>query len=185
MPDNVRRRRLQGKCNREIPPAGRLCARLVRVERQCKRLPFLWQQRKPCKPHPKQDRIENHVAARHVFRLVAGGHWRQCHWIDDYTRHNPAYRSASLTVQPGLCICCTDRMKTQSLRASGSSRSDFQWPDAVTVPLAELLPASQICGRKIIAAVTKGEDTSVRFRQFLLYAGGCPEDFAAAGRKER
>ena len=103
MPDNVRRRRLQGKCNREIPPAGRLCARLVRVERQCKRLPFLWQQRKPCKPHPKQDRIENHVAARHVFRLVAGGHWRQCHWIDDYTRHNPAYRSAS---QFDEIVCC-------------------------------------------------------------------------------
>ena len=44
-----------------------------------------------------------------------------------------------VTVQPGLCIYCTDRMKTQSLRASGPSRSDFQWPDAVTVQLAELL----------------------------------------------
>ena len=44
-----------------------------------------------------------------------------------------------VTVQPGLCIHCTDRMKTQSLRASGPSRSDFQWPDAVTVQLAELL----------------------------------------------
>ena len=44
-----------------------------------------------------------------------------------------------VTVQPGLCIYCTDRMKTQSLRVSGPSRSDFQWPDAVTVQLAELL----------------------------------------------
>ena len=44
-----------------------------------------------------------------------------------------------VTVPPGLCIYCTDRMKTQSLRASGPSRSDFQWPDAVTVQLAELL----------------------------------------------
>ena len=45
----------------------------------------------------------------------------------------------AVTVQPGLCIYCTDRMKTQSLRASGPSRSDFQWLDAVTVQLAELL----------------------------------------------
>ncbi len=45
-------------------------------------------------PHPKQDRIENIVAARHVFRWVAKACWRQQDWIDDYSRHNPAYRSA-------------------------------------------------------------------------------------------
>ena len=46
---------------------------------------------------------------------------------------------SEVTVQPGLCIHCTDRMKTQSLRASGPSRSNFQWPDAVTVQWAETL----------------------------------------------
>ena len=34
-------------------------------------------------------------------------------------------KKREVTVQPGLCIYCTDRMKTQSLRASGPSRSDF------------------------------------------------------------
>ena len=49
-PDNVRWRRLQGKCNRNIPPgdfrdsATEINRRLlaVRVERQCKRLPPAW-----------------------------------------------------------------------------------------------------------------------------------------------
>ena len=36
-PDNVRRRRLQGQCNRNKPPVLQ-----VRVERQCKRLPWYW-----------------------------------------------------------------------------------------------------------------------------------------------
>ena len=44
-----------------------------------------------------------------------------------------------VTVQPGLRICCADRVKTQCLWASSPSRSDFQWLDAVTVRLAELL----------------------------------------------
>jgi len=34
------------------------------------------------------------VAARHVFRWVAKACWRQQDWIDDYSRHNPAYRFA-------------------------------------------------------------------------------------------
>ena len=34
------------------------------------------------------------MAARHVFRWVAKACWRQQDWIDDYSRHNPAYRFA-------------------------------------------------------------------------------------------
>ena len=34
------------------------------------------------------------MAARHVFRWVAKACWRQQAWIDDYSRHNPAYRFA-------------------------------------------------------------------------------------------
>ena len=35
------------------------------------------------------------------------------------------------TVDPGLCIPCTGRKKTQRLRVSGPSQSDFQWKRSV------------------------------------------------------
>ncbi len=41
MPDNVRWRRLPGKCNRNIPPEPGF-PEPVRVEGQCKRLPPSW-----------------------------------------------------------------------------------------------------------------------------------------------
>ena len=51
VPDNVRRRRLQGQCNRDIPP--RLCA--VRLERRGKSSPAGRVTVPSCKPHPVQD----------------------------------------------------------------------------------------------------------------------------------
>ncbi len=70
MPANGRRRRLPGKCNRE-QTASRAPARKVRVKGQCKRLPAAWQQGAHCKPHPKQDRTEDHGLPVHVLRWVA------------------------------------------------------------------------------------------------------------------
>ena len=62
-------------------------------------------------------------------------------WDSVSVRDTAVHRNMkeNVTVQPGLCIYCTDRMKTQSLQASGPSRSDFQWPGGVTVQPAELL----------------------------------------------
>ncbi len=72
----------------------------------------------------------------------------------------------SVTVQPGPCIHYTDRMKTQSLRASGPSRSDFQWPDTVTVQWAELLQLS----RDIIK---EAENNKQNIKKMLLKALHC------------
>ena len=66
----------------------------VRVERRGKSPPILWQQRMPCKPHPKQDRTENHNPARIVFRWVAKVCRQRQNQTDDHSRHNPAYRPA-------------------------------------------------------------------------------------------
>ena len=73
-------------------------------------------------------------------------------------------------------------MKTQSLQASGPSRSDFPWPDAVTVQLAEWLHKSVTEKAGIIGAmeievarlkemmteVTVTEKASMEFNEGLL-----------------
>ena len=43
------------------------------------------------------------------------------------------------TVDPGLCMPCTGRRKTQRLRASDPLRNIFSWIGAASVQLAELL----------------------------------------------
>ena len=59
--DNVRRRRLPGKCNRDIPPLYG-----VRVERRGKSSPESAVTRASCKPYPKQHRSGTYGAARPV-----------------------------------------------------------------------------------------------------------------------
>ena len=84
VPDNVRRRRLQGQCNRDIPP--RLCA--VRLERRGKSSPAYRVTDMPCKPHPVQDwngsacGYAAEMAARHApdNRVSATVTLRQDRW---------------------------------------------------------------------------------------------------------
>ena len=88
---NGSRRRLQGKCNREIPP--RFSA--VRVERRGKSSPPVQETGRACKPYPMQRRA--HESACPAVISAKGGteHVRQRHAkIDCHTRQNPAYRFA-------------------------------------------------------------------------------------------
>ena len=75
--DNVRRRRLPGKCNRDIPPAFWQ----VRVERRGKSSPIPMVTQGSCKPYPKQHRMRNRlcrVPARHSSAGGRGFYFEGC-----------------------------------------------------------------------------------------------------------
>ena len=75
--DNVRRRRLPGKCNRDIPPAFWQ----VRVERRGKSSPVPMVTQGSCKPYPKQHRMRNRlcrVPARHSSAGGRGFYFEGC-----------------------------------------------------------------------------------------------------------
>ena len=86
--DNVSRRRLPGKCNRNKPPAR------VRMERRGKSSPTSMVTWICCKPYPKQHRMRivcpTHILRWHKPRLEAV--WQHTAKIDNRPRQNPAYR---------------------------------------------------------------------------------------------
>ena len=63
MPASYRWRRLQGKCNRNKPPAR------VRMERRGKSSPLLRQRGRPCKPHSMQETRTDRSPAASLNRL--------------------------------------------------------------------------------------------------------------------
>ena len=86
--DNVSRRRLPGKCNRNKPPAR------VRMERRGKSSPTSMVTWTCCKPYPKQHRkrivCPTHILRWHKHPLEAV--WQHPAKIDNRPRQNPAYR---------------------------------------------------------------------------------------------
>ena len=86
--DNVSRRRLPGKCNRNKPPAR------VRMERRGKSSPTPMVTWVCCKPYRKQHRgrtvCPTYVRRWHEVKL--GAWWRHQAKIDGRLRQNPAYR---------------------------------------------------------------------------------------------
>ena len=108
--DNVRRRRLPGKCNRDIPPAFWQ----VRVERRGKSSPIPMVTQGSCKPYPKQHRMRNRlcrVPARHSSAGGRGFYFEGC--------GNVAHRqmiavSLMRSTEPGLQV---RSLKKHALRA--------------------------------------------------------------------
>ena len=86
---NAHRRRLQGQCNREIPP--RFGA--VRVERRGKSSPTLRVTAGSCKPYPKQHRIRGRLARPLIPRVARAPRQRGAK-TDDCRPQNPAYSLA-------------------------------------------------------------------------------------------
>ena len=93
--DNVSRRRLPGKCNRNRPPA----LRRVRMERRGKSPPVPVVTRVRCKPYPKQHRMgivcPTHIPGWHTAKS-RGAFRRRAAKTDGRPRQNPAYRQSCI-----------------------------------------------------------------------------------------
>ena len=91
--DNVSRRRLPGKCNRNRPPA----LRRVRMERRGKSSPVSMVTWIRCKPYPKQHRMgivcPTHIPGWHTAKS-RGAFRRRDAKTDGRPRQNPAYRQS-------------------------------------------------------------------------------------------
>ena len=98
--DNVSRRRLPGKCNRNRPPA----LRRVRMERRGKSSPVSMVTWIRCKPYPKQHRMgivcPTHIPGWHAAKS-RGAARRRAAKTDGRPRQNPAYRQSG-TKHPRL-----------------------------------------------------------------------------------
>ena len=146
VPDNVRRRRLQGQCNRDIPP--RLCA--VRLERRGKSSPAYRVTDMPCKPHPVQDwngsacGYAAEMAARHApdNRVSATVTLRQDRWphVGKPTDRTRLIACSFCFYKNTDGICCTARVFQLLLEAvwlALLSLARAEQPATASIPRAE------------------------------------------------